>query len=95
VGGFVFSYFMSGVKAYIPSPKPVPRLQKIPQIFDIPAWVGICLVLVFITVGFLYLAKPPRNIHWDDLRITKLSVSFLAIFVLLLVSFRHRGAAFH
>jgi hypothetical protein len=60
---FVFPYFMSGVRAYVPCPQPVSRLQKVSQIFSLSAWLGIIFVLVFVCLSFLYLAKPPYNKH--------------------------------
>jgi hypothetical protein len=57
------SYFMSGMKAFVPCPQPVSRLHKISQIFALSAWLGIFFVLVLVSVTFLYLAKPPYKKH--------------------------------
>jgi hypothetical protein len=58
---FVFPFFVTGVRAYVPCPQPVSRLQKVSEIFTLSAWLGIFFVLVFVTLSFLCLAKPPCN----------------------------------
>jgi len=61
----ISSYFMSGIKAFVPCPQPVSCLHKISQIFALSAWLGISFVLAFVNVSFLYLAeaRPNKHIH--------------------------------
>ena len=57
------SYFMSGIKSFVPCPQPFSCLHKISHICSVClAW----YMLAFVTVSFLYLAKTRRNKHIQE-----------------------------
>jgi hypothetical protein len=60
---FVLPYSMTGVRAYVPCPQPVSRLQKVSQIFSLSAWLGVIFMLMFACLSFLYLSKRRHKKH--------------------------------
>jgi hypothetical protein len=63
---FLFPYVTMVAKVYVPCPKPFSRLQKIPEVFGVSAWLCFCLVFVFMTVAFSYLDKPSCNAYRNE-----------------------------